>query len=188
MTTPPVLPISNIGFLALFETEDKQGFLGAILITDFKGIPQEFRCTHPVKPSAVQRSLYGDTLLPHISINLCGIPLLKVIQSKPALILVKDDVFLGVRTASQCPVAVVRRAGSAIDLRAQSDTNLLQKTRLESPTVGRFQPIVLETNPADGKSAQTILEKVFGDLDPLEPFERMTSAVQLLAKYYKRFQ
>lgn len=178
---------SQIAFLSLFETEAKDGYLGAILVTDAKGIPQEFRCTHPVKPTSVQKSLYGDTLLPHISINLCGIPLLKSIQSKPALILLKDDSFLGVRPASPCPVAVVRRAGTAIDVRSATDNNPLQKTRLES-LAGRFQPIVVEANGSECQVAQNLLQNIFGNLDPLEPFERMASAVQLLAKYDKKFQ
>lgn len=77
MNTPETENNSLIGFLSLIETEAKDGYLGALLVTDARGIPQEFRCTHPVKPTTVQKSLYGDTLLPHIGINLCGIPLIK---------------------------------------------------------------------------------------------------------------
>ena len=66
-----------IGFLALYETSPRDGYLGAILITDLQGVPQEFRCTHPVKPTALQKPLYGNTLEPYIAVDLCGIPLIQ---------------------------------------------------------------------------------------------------------------
>lgn len=177
----------QLAFMSLYETEAKDGYLGAILITDSLGIPQEFRCTHPVKPTAVQKSLYGDTLLPHICVNLCGIPLLKAIQSKPSLILLRDELFLGITSASPCPVVVIRRAGTAIDVRSAGDNSSLKKTRLESP-VERFQPIVIEGRSDDSDVAKHILEGVFTRWDPLEPFDRINSAIQLLSKYDKKFQ
>jgi hypothetical protein len=64
-----------LGFLTLQETLNKDGYIGAILITDTGGVPQEFRCTHPVKPTVIQKPLYGDTLEPYIGVNLCGVPL-----------------------------------------------------------------------------------------------------------------
>ena len=35
----------------------------------------EFRCTAPVRPNPLQRTLYGRTLLPHIAVELIGAPL-----------------------------------------------------------------------------------------------------------------
>ncbi len=187
METPNPKDNFLVGFLSLIETEAKDGYLGAILVTDAQGIPQEFRCTHPVKPTTVQRSLYGDTLLPHIGINLCGIPLIKVIQTKPALILVRYASFLPIRSASLCPVAVVQRAGTTIEVHTPTDQSPLIRIRLESP-IARFQPVVIETSKAESQTVQALLQTKFAGLDPLEPFERIISAVQLLNKYDKRFQ
>jgi hypothetical protein len=187
INTPDSKQPTLIAFLSIFETEAKDGYLGAILVTDSQGIPQEFRCTHPVKPTNVQKSLYGETLLPHVTTNLCGVPLVKALQTKPSLILIKEDTALGIRGTTPCPVALVRRAGTAIDVRGAGDSATLQKTRLENKA-GRFQPVVIEAAPGESETARSILEKAFGNMDPLEPFERMTSAVQLLTKHDKRFQ
>ena len=65
-----------LGFLALYETSGNEGYLGAILVTNNQGVPQEFRCTHPVKPTNIQKPLYGNTLEPYIGITLCGAPLI----------------------------------------------------------------------------------------------------------------
>jgi len=46
-----------LAFLSLCETLSRDGYIGAILVTDERGIPQEFRCTYPVKPTMIQRVL-----------------------------------------------------------------------------------------------------------------------------------
>ena len=43
-----------IAFYSLEVTKDKKGVIGAILVTDDLGMPQEFRVTFPVKPTNLQ--------------------------------------------------------------------------------------------------------------------------------------
>ncbi|MEW6410103.1 MAG: hypothetical protein AB1488_08360 [Nitrospirota bacterium] len=178
-------------FLALYETSSHDGYLGAILITDLHGIPQEFRCTHPVKPTTIQKPLYGDTLQPYIGVNLCGIPLIESIQNNPSLIVVREEFLLDVRTASPCPVILIRRAGEVIDIETSDrPETVLKRERIDCST-GRFQPIVFSPHPDfddDRTSAMETLEKIFNYLDPLEPFERMAKAIEVLGKQEKRFQ
>jgi hypothetical protein len=180
-----------LGFLALYETSSHDGYLGAILITDLHGIPQEFRCTHPVKPTTIQKPLYGDTLQPYIGVNLCGIPLIESIQNKPSLIVVREEFLLDVRTASPYPVILIRRAGEVIDIETSDrPETLLKRERIDCST-GRFQPIVFSPHPDfddDMLSSREILEGIFTYFDPLEPFERMSKAIEVLGKQDKRFQ
>lgn len=180
-----------LGFLSLYETSSHDGYLGAILITDLQGIPQEFRCTHPVKPTTIQKPLYGDTLEPYIGVNLCGIPLIKSIQNKPSIIVVHKDFLLDVRTASPCPVIFIRRAGEAIDIKpSDGSETTLKRERIDCPT-GKFQPIVCVSHPdfdEDMAFARETFEKIFNYLDPLEPFERMAKAIEVISKQDKKFQ
>ncbi len=180
-----------LGFLALHETFAKDGYIGAFMITDVHGVPQEFRCSHPVKPTAIQKPLYGDTLEPYIGINLCGIPLIESIKSKPMLIIVQEEFLLGVRVASQYPVVFIRRAGEAIEI---TNTNHSEKNPIRERidcTTGSFQPIVITPHHEfneDSSFARPIIEKVFGYFDPIEPFERMVKAVEILGKQDSKFQ
>ncbi len=180
-----------LGFLSLYETSSHDGYLGAILITDLQGIPQEFRCTHPVKPTTIQKPLYGNTLESYIGVNLCGIPLIKSIQNEPSIIVANKDFLLGVRIESPCPVIFIRRAGEAIDIKpSDSSETIPKRERIDCPT-GRFQPIVCAPHPDyddDITSAKETLGKIFNYLDPLEPFERMAKAIEVLNKQDKRFQ
>ena len=61
-----------LAFLGIYETASHDGFIGAVLVTDHKGIPQEFRCTHPVKPTSIQKPLYGDALEPLLFFRFYG--------------------------------------------------------------------------------------------------------------------
>ncbi|MEZ4619252.1 MAG: hypothetical protein R2867_27585 [Caldilineaceae bacterium] len=64
----------HIAFYKLIYDSEAKNLLGAILVLDELGKPQEFRVTYPVKPTMIQRQLYGDALVPHVGIELCGKP------------------------------------------------------------------------------------------------------------------
>jgi len=179
-----------LGFLNLYETANKDGYLGAMLITDLQGIPQEFRCTYPVKPTSVQKSLYGDTLVPYIGVHLCGIPLIKTVKSLPSLIIVPQVYLLEVRPGIDFPVVLVQRAGDVIEVETPIDKKpIIERERLECPTK-KFQPIIFAPHPHfydDRAVSREILGQIFGYLDPLEPFERMSKALHILSKQDQRF-
>jgi len=180
-----------LAFFALYETSSNDGYLGTVLVTDLQGIPQEFRCTHPVKPTAIQKPLYGDALEPYIGVQLCGVPLFKSIQNLPALIVVHKEHLLDIRKSLSCPTIYIRRAGEAIDVSsADKSGSTLKRERIDCST-GRFQPIIVTSHPdfdEDTTIAKDILEKIFSYLDPIEPFDRMGKAIEVLSKQDKRFQ
>src|SRR4030042_3904194 len=153
-----------IGFLSLSETQTHDAYMGAILITDLQGIPQEFRCTHPVRPTNIQKPLYGNTLLPYIGVHLCGIPIMQSVQNKPSFVLVNKQFLMDVRTGYDCPIIFIRKAGEAIDIESS------QGDKMQSPKVivdcsnGKYQPISL-TCPLGFNdvlsSAKDILKQAF---------------------------
>lgn len=180
-----------LGFLTLFETSAKDGYLGAILITDSYGIPQEFRCTHPVKPTTIQKPLYGDKLEPYIGTSLCGLPLIKSIQSKPSVIVVQKEYLLEIRKEASLPVLFIRKAGEAIDININATQAAIAKRERLDCSTGRFQPIILSTHHEfsdDIEPLKGMIEKIFAHLDLTEPFERMKKADDVLTKQDNRFQ
>jgi hypothetical protein len=180
-----------LGFLGLYGTLTPGGYIGAILITDQFGKPREFRCTHVVRPTAIQKPLYGKTLEPYIGVELCGTPLIEATTNKPALIMVDKDFLIDIRIKSEYPLIYIRRAGEAVEVRSSTgeDTASIRE-RVDSAT-GRFQPIVFEAHQRfddDRLCAKRILDEVFKDIDPLEPFERMGKAIEVLARQDSKFQ
>jgi hypothetical protein len=179
-----------LGFLTFLQTATRDGYLGAVLVTNIQGVPQEFRCTQPVKPTAIQKPLYGEALEPYIAVELCGAPLIKSLQCRPSVVLVIKESLLGVRSKCGCPAVLVRRAGETIDVTSSEVAEpSKKKEKIESPT-GRFQPVVLSADlqfEEDLPIARAVLERA-SHLDPLEPFDRIARAVEVLAKQDKRFQ
>jgi len=178
-----------VGFLHLLLTEAKDGFLSALLVTDIRGIPQEFRCTRPVKPTAIQQKLYGDKLKPYIAVNLCGVPLVESLENSPAAILVREKLLLGVRPFVEFPVIYVEKSGEAIEIQSVGLSNGGLRLKIESPG-GRFQPVSCETHPdfhEDGETISDVLKEISENLDPLEPFGRILSAVKVIGQKDDRF-
>ena len=176
-----------LGFFSLNPTAAKDGYMGALLVTDLLGRPVEFRVTLPVKPTAIQRTLYGDTLEPYIGVELCGKQLLRTLQHGLNLMLVNMDYLLQVRSMCSFPVVLVQKAGSAIHVQAASD-GLSSTEHFESS--GRFQPISLSTAPGyegDLDEARPLVHETLKSLDLLEPFDRIDKALKLLQSHDKKF-
>ena len=75
----------KVAFLGYLQFDNGASYRGAILVTDDCGKPLEFRCTAPVKPTAVQRTLYGSTLTPHLLVALIAKPLMDALNEEPAV-------------------------------------------------------------------------------------------------------
>jgi hypothetical protein len=179
----------KIGFYSLLPSRDEKGHLGALLITDTLGKPQEFRVTYPVKPTLLQRQLYGDSLIPHIGIELCGIPLFKELNNKPILLMVADTQFLGLAQTTSCSVAYIERLGETMHIDdGESSGNIQEKINHAS---GRFQPLLCELPPGSDESEHTEtieqISRFFLRIDLLEPFDRIRVAIDALAEQKPEF-
>jgi hypothetical protein len=179
----------NIAFFSLEPTKDKKGVIGAILVTDDLGMPQEFRVTYPVKPTNLQKRLYGDSLHVHVGVTLCGEPLYKALQNKPELLIVSNRQYLPLSTTVNSAVAYVKRVGDSFMVDKDGEKTSKQSIHSKS---GRFQPVQvylpLDYDEQKRKNSIALLEKYFQGIDIIEPFERIKSALEALAEQDERFR
>jgi hypothetical protein len=170
---------SQVAFLGMLNLEKGNAYRGGILVTDGWGKPIEFRCTAPVRPNTVQRTLYGQTLLPHIAVALIGVPLLRSIQEHPEFIIIQDSVFFDIRLHFEKPVVKLWRQGEQVRLQESTDQ---ETAGVVLPCgTGRFQPIVSETHwqfRGDFDLCGNQLKEMFGRWDLIEPFDRLTRALE----------
>ena len=188
----------NLGFLDLIISEDKENskdhsgkYFGAVLITDSTGVPLEFRCTHPIKPSLVQKQLYGKMLLPYISVTLCGLPLLNTLNIKPSLLIVKKDWFLEIREKSDIPIVFIKTSGELLDFQSTTDSTDMLFSEIIDDRVGKLKPINLYVkNKYKEDIGNNIekLKKIFYKIDPLEPFDRILKALEMISTQDERFR
>jgi len=94
----------SVAFLDVATFEDGQAFRGGILVTDVNTYPLEFRVTTPIRPTALQATLYGGALKEYIYVDLVSIALLRAIRSKPEFVLVTSATFLKARPRVHLPI------------------------------------------------------------------------------------
>ena len=74
------------------------GYIGALLITDYKGFPLEFRYTDPIVPTKIQQVLYGNGLEKYIKIDVILDSLIKAMSSSSKILLVQDEDLLNYKS------------------------------------------------------------------------------------------
>ncbi len=172
--------LQRLAFLWL-EDLGEGGFRGGALVTDHRGAPIEFRCTSPVRPTRLQRTLYGGTLPTCMCVELTGRPLMKELSEQPDVVLVAQPGFLELRDDIDCPVLMVGRQESA-DAEAEAPAEASKSVPLSSPS-GRFAPIVVTCHwrhPEDADASLRGLGAAFARFDLTEPFSRIKTALTLI--------
>lgn len=178
-----------LGFLSIEESQEDDMYIGCLLITDLYGVPQEFRCTHPVKPTPMQKPLYGKSLVPHIGIELCGVPLLSAVEHKISCLFVNSDYLTELRHHTDIPLLFVKRSGETLETK-QDGEHKKEKRKIESNT-GKFQPVSTLANEQykdDYEKIMDILGDSLNNLDIIEPFNRIEKTVEVLTAQDDRFK
>jgi len=177
----------KLGYYALTETPNSKGYIGSLLVVDKKGKPEEFRVTYPVRPTMIQRQLYGDSLLPHIGIELCGYPLFRALDNKPDILFVDDPAFLNLESDISASVIYAVPENTSAHLVDEGDTTAI----VRSPT-GLYDPIAIRypntyTQPQH-EQIERVLERLFLGLNLIEPFQRIDAALAALQANNEKFR
>jgi len=175
-------------FLAVEKFEDNAITRGAFLFTDMETKPMEFRCTTPVRPTNLQKVLYGGVLDKHVRVDLIGLPLMKTIKEKNAVILVRDKILLEMRPGLDIPV-IALTSDDEIDSSEGDNSNAKEDSCLLSSEAGKFESIVISAHKdymSEREEWRTKLSEVFKKHDLLEPFSRIGSALNQINKEDKK--
>ena len=167
-----------IAFLGFREFDQGEAYRGAILVTDEWSKPLEFRCTAPVHPTQLQRTLYGKSLLPHVLTELIAAPLISSVREKPQLILITDEAYFDVR--HKVPAPVIRVARPADSKSKQEDQSTSKSLLLQSAS-GKFAQVEIKAHwkfGGDLDSWGDRLRDLFGRWDLTEPFQRLAEGLQ----------
>lgn len=178
----------KLGFFSLYNTDTPDSYIGAILITDENGIPLEFKCTHSIKPTAIQKSLYGDKLKPYIAINLCGKSLLDSVNIKPDIIFIDIQYIIGLSLETNYKVFFVRNLDSLIDFQADIDQSYsikIDNYQNSAPTTFIHSHV---KKVEDIKSLELSIQSFSEKFDILEPFSRIKDSIEILGKNDNRFR
>lgn len=187
MTLEDKKPALLLAFLDLLKQKSIDKYIGAILVVNIDGIPQEFRCTDPIKPSKIQEPLYGNKLEQFIGAELCGIPLVNSLKNIPGIIIVQKKFLLKIREKIDIPLVLIEVADSDnINIKEQSDEK--EKIIFESNRFSEIKITTSENFKGDQQSASLIINSFSKIFHPLEPFERIEKAIEVISIDFKNKQ
>jgi len=141
-------------------------FLGALMVTDSRGRPLHFSFVSPVRPTRVQRILYGSTLEEHVKIDVISQKLLSDIPFSPDVIFVDTEDMLSVRRIVDIPTAFLAK-------RQAPENDPTRLTTLQYNT---------GSNMDDQETVGRILSTLEPFVDLVEPFARMREALKEVIK------
>ena len=157
------------------EGKNRHGYIGGVLVIDGSGIPHEFRSTRPLWPTPVQRAIYGRALEPYVFNELIGAPLVQSLATHPQWCIVEDFSLLDLRQQVDLPVLHMEGYRSA----SSGRPGTADAHRLESDIEG-VQPVGVRTHrdfASDYDAVCMRVQQLFKQIDPLEPFRRIATAV-----------
>jgi hypothetical protein len=94
-----------VGYLSC-PTGPDHAFLGAVLITDHRTRPLQFAYVAPVRPTTIQRILYGSTLSEHVKVDIIIKKLFSDgVSYEPHVLFVDSADLLAARRVVSVPVA-----------------------------------------------------------------------------------
>lgn len=173
----------QLAYCAAF-TAGNKGYLGAALVTDYKGFPLEFRYTDPIVPTKIQQVLYGKGLEKYIKIDVITDNLLKVLSHDVSLVIVQDEDLLEFKGANKL---IIRLSSTkSPPLSAPGDIQNLKKCEYLLQTSHSANPIRVQF-PSDFNCeseeysmVMKILAETGSFIDVDEPLSRVYKTVDLI--------
>jgi len=172
----------NLGYIAIDGAEGL--FRGASLVVDFRGIPMRFYYTDPIKPSRLERILYGSALEVYLREELILESLLNAVEVKPSLWICRDPDLLGpLKSLSKGKVLYLTSshrspmdAAGNVESTGEPWVYLVQADSVSAPL-----RVVFPENTKEDEVKQTaaVLVDAAKTMELLEPFGRIQKALVL---------
>lgn len=171
---------NRICFLDTNTFDEGDAIRGAALLTDALTEPIEFRCTSEVRPTKLQRTLWGDRLVGHVATHLIGRPLLDALGAAPTLVVVRRPEFVELRTLINLPLVQLLRK----DELAKVSPFAFPEGEEEPLANGdQGEPLVIKCHrqfQADIEAARQLLDGECRSVSLLEPFARIENSLTIV--------
>lgn len=169
----------SLGYIVI---EAEEGlFRGAALVADFRGIPVDFRYTEPIRPTKIEKVLYGNALDVYLKEELILESLVGAVEAKPALWICKESNFLApIKNATKSKTVVLASTTKApldavgdFEPTAESGVFFVQADSVSAPLKVTFPSNVAQN---EVKATMQLLVDAAATMELLEPFARMQKA------------
>ena len=165
--------------------DDARGvFRGAALVTDFRGIPKDFRYSDPISPSRLERVLYGSALDVYLREEIILTNLLTAVETPPGVWLCSSrELLRPLRGLGGVPAVLLQESSHdpldfAGEVRpfGEETTSLVQLSELAAP----FRLDVTREDVPRLGDLVAFLGRAAETMDVKEPFGRIVKALQAI--------
>lgn len=160
---------------------ERDRYLGGIMVADTKGVPIEFKYTDVIKPTKMQKVLYGDTLEKYLKEEVIMGKLVEVIENTPDLYIVDSINDFVLKEFVEDNLVVLRHT----KLNSLDKVNDYQFLKANEAIV----QLVEKDNPVRAIFSESkkdeIIEKIINfnvERDILEPLDRIEEALNLVCE------
>ncbi|MBP9957958.1 MAG: hypothetical protein KBF14_05845 [Synergistaceae bacterium] len=173
-----------LGYLTIDEKDNY--FCGAALVTDPRGIPVDFRYTEPVRPTRLERILYGGALDIYLREEVILENLIGAVEVKPSLWITNDiSLIKPIQKISRISTLCIEKSShSPLDQtgvsepQAEKGVFLLQADGISSPLRLTLSDESLSKSTAIFQNLVTAAE----EMELMEPFSRISKAMEAVAE------
>lgn len=170
---------NSLGYIII--EGDDGSFRGAALVSDFRGIPIDFRYTEPIKPTRLEKVLYGNALEVYLKEELILESLIGAVEAKPVLWICREaDFIVPIRNVTKGKTVMLMNttrqpleAAGDFEPAGESGVFFVQADSVSAPLKVTFAPNVLEH---EVKAAILLLVNAAETMELTEPFARMQKA------------
>jgi len=178
--------IDNNSLAYIIVEADEGSFRGAALASDLRGIPVDFRYTEPIRPTKLEKILYGNALEVYLKEELILESLIGAMEVKPALWICKEqNLLMPLRMVTKSKVIALTNSNhppldSTGDYEPIGEAGVyyVQADSVSAPLRITFHPNV---NENDIKFTVNLLVNASQTMELTEPFSRIQKALSAIA-------
>lgn len=176
---------NSLGYVIVDGVEGQ--FRGASLVVDFRGIPLDFRYTDPIRPSRLERILYGNALDVYLKEELILESLLSAVETKPLMWICRDgELLIPLKSVGKIESLLIAPSNNAPmeaagSFRAAGENGVFM---VQADSVSAPLRVVLPQGAKEDEIAQAagVLVEAARTMELLEPFGRIQKALVSLGE------
>jgi hypothetical protein len=182
------LAVSNnsLGYIVVDGAEGL--FRGASLVVDFRGIPMDFRYTDPIRPTRLERILYGSALEVYLREELILESLIGAVEAKPVLWISREpDLLAPLKSIAKGKVLFLAPSGrppmeAAGSLENAGENGVVYMVQADSVSAPLRAAFPDNTREDEVRQAVGLLVEAAKTMELLEPFGRIQKALTSLGE------
>lgn len=165
-------------------TIDEESWSGGLLVTDEKGLPLDFRYVEPIRPTKIQKLIYGGALQRYLIIEAIGSTLLKDSISKAKWIFTSEQLLLELEKGNGVRFIALNK-GDAEPLMTVGEWHVEEPGTVSIQLAPSGPPYVLKFNADDDDTTEKIASEISSiakELDFSEPLGRVGQALEEICR------